>query len=91
MFSDRVDTARGWVLEQLEELLQMIPISIKFILYQRIGSFRIDDKIIYYWYFNFVECFDSTSSDAIDTLIKNLESLLSLDIQHMELSPLNLC
>ena len=31
--SDSVDTARGWLLERLEELLQMIRVSMNFILY----------------------------------------------------------
>ena len=43
----RVDTTRGQTLEGLEELLQMIPTSINFILYYMIGSSRIDDKVIY--------------------------------------------
>ena len=38
----------------------------------------MDDKIIYSWCFNFVECLDSTSSAASIILIKTLESMSSL-------------
>ena len=76
--SDHVDTARVRTLEQLEELLQTIHISRYFILYYMIGSYRIDDKIIYSWCFKFVECFDSASFIAFNVLIKTLESLSSL-------------
>ena len=46
-----------------------------------IGLSRIDDKIIYSRYFNFVECFDSTSFATFYVLIKTLESLLSRSSQ----------
>ena len=43
----------------------------------------MDDEIIYSWCFNFVECFDLTSSAAIIVLVKNLESLSSLRSQQI--------
>ena len=38
----------------------------------------MDDEIVYSWCFDFVECFDSTSSIVIIVLVENLESFLSL-------------
>ena len=43
-----------------------------------IESPRMDDEIIYSWYFNSVECFDSTSSTKINVLVEIMESLSSL-------------
>ena len=60
-----MDTARCWTLQQIGYLLHIIPVSMNFILYWTIGSSRIDDKIIYSWCFNFVECFDLPSSITI--------------------------
>ena len=47
-----------------------------------VGLPRMDDEIIYYWCFNFVECFDSTPSTAIIILVEDLESFSSLRSQH---------
>ena len=71
----RVDITRGRRFERLEEVLQMIPVSIKFIPYWMLGLSKIDDKIIYSWCFNFVQCFDLISSTTIDELIETLKSL----------------
>ena len=43
----------------VEEIFQMIHVSMNFILYQMIGLHIMDDDIIYSWCFKFVECFDS--------------------------------
>ena len=48
----------------------------------------MDDEIIYSWYFNDVEYFDSTPSAAIIILDKYLESFSSLRSQHDERSRL---
>ena len=37
--NNRVDISRGWTLKQFQELIQMIHISMKFVLYQTIVSF----------------------------------------------------
>ena len=42
----------------------------------------MDDEIIYSWFFNFVECFDSTLSATIIVLVEELESFSSLKSQH---------
>ena len=47
----------------------------------------MDDEIIYSWFFNTVEYFDSTPSAAIIVLVDNLESLWSLRSQHDPLGP----
>ena len=38
----------------------------------------MDDEIIYSWCFNFVNCYDLTSSTTIIVWVKNLESSSSL-------------
>ena len=48
------------------EELQMIPISMNFIIYEMIELSRIYDEIIYSWCFNFIEGLDSMSSASID-------------------------
>ena len=65
--NDRMNTARGRTLEWLKELFSNDPYKYKFYSIQ-------DDRC-----FKFVKYFDSTSSVAINVLIENLESLLSLN------------
>ena len=42
------------MLERFEEILNMIIVSMNFIIHNMIGSFRIDDLFIYSSFFNFV-------------------------------------